>query len=551
MTDQRKRELLQAYADDTISTTDRHLLEREALDDPFLFEALEGYAVVNDAKLSILYQPAAVVRKVQFKIILTVAASLMALAAVVFVMSDHLSSDTDKLQVNMGRTEEASIDKEIAMHDIAMEESQQPVLVDQPMSVPQEVNQTRASKKRNLRQPTSSASVTIDDEAPQDNEINQAIPLDQAISVANASATTETEEAGKSYGTSYSRPDDDIKKTTPASKTQKEGLSTLPTKDLKDYQIKTGLAELQSRVIKGRVTDINGEPLVGAPVSIDGTNTATLTDKTGLYELPIAPSDSPVIAVSYNGFMGQKIPMSQFSSDSFNVILEQNGIVLDEVVVPGYTGPNAKSSSMIYPDSVRRKSTIKDDYQKSVVKGTVTDNYGDPLIGAAIHLIGSEIGTITDIHGEYELVMDSSNHHAIEVSYTGYLSEQVNISDPIETSIYDVILEEAVTLDEIVVTGYQKNARRAKPSITASPEIGYDSFQQFIEENINRQHCTAQGTVTLSFRIKKNGEINKIKIEKSLHPACDQEAIRLLQSAGRWATIPSSKRHHQEIEISF
>jgi len=45
MSDNKYIELLNQYRTGSISNSDRHILEQAALDDPFLFDAMEGYGI--------------------------------------------------------------------------------------------------------------------------------------------------------------------------------------------------------------------------------------------------------------------------------------------------------------------------------------------------------------------------------------------------------------------------------------------------------------------------------------------------------------------------
>jgi len=62
------------------------------------------------------------------------------------------------------------------------------------------------------------------------------------------------------------------------------------------------------------------------------------------------------------------------------------------------------------------------------------------------------------------------------------------------------------------------------------------NFRKFINNNIKwPNEFDGQGTVLLSFIITKNGDVSNIKIEKSLCPTCDKEAVRLLKLSPKWA----------------
>lgn len=90
------------------------------------------------------------------------------------------------------------------------------------------------------------------------------------------------------------------------------------------------------------------------------------------------------------------------------------------------------------------------------VSGVVTDVDGVPLIGVNILIRGGATGTITDLDGKYELNVPGDDV-VLVFSYTGYN----NMERPVNgQSVIDVIMEEGVSLDEVVVVGYstQKKA---------------------------------------------------------------------------------------------
>ena len=83
------------------------------------------------------------------------------------------------------------------------------------------------------------------------------------------------------------------------------------------------------------------------------------------------------------------------------------------------------------------------------VSGTVTDDQGEPLIGASILVKGTSSGTVTDIDGTYSLaVPDGSN--ILTFSYTGFTTKDVELGT---SDVLDVVMEEGVELNEVVVTG--------------------------------------------------------------------------------------------------
>ncbi|MBK9272617.1 MAG: SusC/RagA family TonB-linked outer membrane protein [Saprospiraceae bacterium] len=83
-----------------------------------------------------------------------------------------------------------------------------------------------------------------------------------------------------------------------------------------------------------------------------------------------------------------------------------------------------------------------------MVKGTITDNSGSPVIGANVVVKGTTIGTITDVNGMYSLSVPEGTTMLV-VSYTGFKTKEVNLG---VSNMVDISLEEGVLLQEAVIT---------------------------------------------------------------------------------------------------
>ena len=88
--------------------------------------------------------------------------------------------------------------------------------------------------------------------------------------------------------------------------------------------------------------------------------------------------------------------------------------------------------------------------QNRPITGTVTDQNGDPLIGATVKLSGTSTATATDINGAFS--MNAPAQGTIEVSYIGYAPVKIKLT---KANTYDVTMTEDMSaLDEVVVVGY-------------------------------------------------------------------------------------------------
>jgi TonB-linked outer membrane protein, SusC/RagA family len=91
--------------------------------------------------------------------------------------------------------------------------------------------------------------------------------------------------------------------------------------------------QAQTTTLRGRVTNSAGEPLSGVSVNLKSGTAATSTNDRGVYEIQL-PSDGGVLVFSYVGMATQEIPVN--GKRTIDVVLEEGGQNLDEVVVVGY-----------------------------------------------------------------------------------------------------------------------------------------------------------------------------------------------------------------------
>lgn len=84
-----------------------------------------------------------------------------------------------------------------------------------------------------------------------------------------------------------------------------------------------------AQFIKGKVTDVQGEALIGVYVNVKHTNTNAITDFDGNYQ--IKATDKDILAFSYIGFSPQDIPVK--GQTTINIVMKEDSQNLDEVVV--------------------------------------------------------------------------------------------------------------------------------------------------------------------------------------------------------------------------
>lgn len=91
----------------------------------------------------------------------------------------------------------------------------------------------------------------------------------------------------------------------------------------------------EDRKIGGRVLDVRtNEPLIGATISLRGTNIGTITDTEGRFHLVIPDNSGTRLLISYIGYESEEIALD--AKTVLNITLKPDTKTLGEVVVVGY-----------------------------------------------------------------------------------------------------------------------------------------------------------------------------------------------------------------------
>ncbi|MCE5179514.1 MAG: TonB-dependent receptor [Porphyromonadaceae bacterium] len=142
--------------------------------------------------------------------------------------------------------------------------------------------------------------------------------------------------------------------------------------------------------VKGTVTDIAGEPLIGVNILVQGTSTGTVTDYDGNFVLQV-PANG-VLEVSYIGYKPQTIPVN--NRTSILIAMQEDTEMLEELVVIGYgtVKKDDATGSIVAVDATklnRGLATSPSDLLAGQVAGlSVTSAGGAPGSSANIRIRG-------------------------------------------------------------------------------------------------------------------------------------------------------------------
>lgn len=84
------------------------------------------------------------------------------------------------------------------------------------------------------------------------------------------------------------------------------------------------------------------------------------------------------------------------------------------------------------------------------VSGVVLDEEGEPLVGCSVLVVGTSLGTVTDINGRYSITLPRGKSQ-LQFSYIGYLSQTHRANG---STLNVRMKEDTAALQEVVVVGY-------------------------------------------------------------------------------------------------
>ena len=161
--------------------------------------------------------------------------------------------------------------------------------------------------------------------------------------------------------------------------------------------LSTGTIWAQNMNVTGKVTDKNGEPVIGAYVLIQGTSTGTSTDIDGAYLIPSAPANGSLVFSSL-GF--KEVVVAINNRTVVNVVLEEEALFLEEMVVTAF-GIKKERKSLGYAvedlgsnELMRNKTANPISSLSGKIAGVnITQSSGAAGAGAQIILRGGTSGS--------------------------------------------------------------------------------------------------------------------------------------------------------------
>jgi len=204
---------------------------------------------------------------------------------------------------------------------------------------------------------------------------------------------------------------------------------------------------------------------------------------------------------------------------------------------------------------------LTDSIYGQLISGSVSfENYDEPATGTSVYVKGTNIGTVTDVEGNYTLRIDST-HKTLCFRYIGFENVDIDINN--DTIINITLHNEPKVFDDFIVTAYIKNIKpkiygaingqTAKPTETNESTnkikllsirknwldtTSYNDWTRAIYDNINYPDSAfelgIQGNVYAKFKIDNIGNMVDLEIINGVDKYLDNEVYEKLTYSPKW-----------------
>ena len=231
--------------------------------------------------------------------------------------------------------------------------------------------------------------------------------------------------------------------------------------------------------VKGHVKDATGEPIIGATVRVDGTQTATVSDFDGNFTLKA--NEGATITISYVGYQNATVK----AAPNLVVTLKDDAQVLENVVVIGYG--RAKKSDLtgsvtaIKPDEMNHglQTSAQDMLQGKIAGVNITNSGGEAGAGATIRIRG---GSSLNASNNPLIVIDGL---AMDSYGMQGASNPLSLVNPNDIESFTVLKDASATAiygsrasNGVIIITTKKGRKSSKPQISYNGNVSISAIKK-------------------------------------------------------------------------
>lgn len=512
-------ELIRQYLEGTLDDKTMHALEKQALDDPFLAEALEGFAMhpadqqpaLKDLQSRLEERVGSegkktaggIVRRLDYKWLAAAAVLLIIAVGALLIMNRPLRPVNDIAQVTEPRRADSAAASATALDTVP---------------VPADVNNApnAAPAGAEVQKPS-----TVGPETAEETSSDVAAKK----STRDVNATKKAKDAPAPL-TAHAKQERAAKPAPPPAAPARETEGTL------------GQAAFDSRkqFIRGLPKNANKQLVYGKASA----------EKAALKHPPLAFAEKI-----------DTIRIGKYAADSTTYAMQATPPSKVEGKITGAPNP--------YPN-------YNSQHDERLISGVVVDaETGRRLPGVSVMESGTNRGVVTDTSGNFAVRVSPRNDVKLDFTYIGYEKTNVAVSAGNADKLNVKLPANNQALADVVVVGYgaQKKQDRvgatniqirgisSQPSSEKAkaphPAVSIKIYSDYLESRrklvIPGLLENKSGQVRLSFTVMPDSTLRHFKVLESMGDIANKAAIRIIKEGPKWAPASNGKRAIAEVTV--
>ncbi len=201
-----------------------------------------------------------------------------------------------------------------------------------------------------------------------------------------------------------------------------------------------------------------------------------------------------------------------------------------------------------------------------VYTGQVRNPEGQPLSFVNIRLEPAGTSQYTDARGQFR-ILSADSALTLQLKAYGYTNKSAQLQAQQQNKPLTLTLQPVANRSKVKPAPKPKASSREEMTKLdepiadttgipeAEPRDGWAAYSLYLLNNVRMpQDAYLQklhGTVLISFQVDAYGRLSEFRIEKSLSPSCDREAIRLVREGPPWDLYNSDRPLRARVTVIF
>ncbi len=181
---------------------------------------------------------------------------------------------------------------------------------------------------------------------------------------------------------------------------------------------------------------------------------------------------------------------------------------------------------------------------------------GTPLQGVNVLIKETNIGTVTDAMGNYELLLPSDNLKLV-FSFIGFKSTEVQVVNQRQVNVQ--LPSDASQLSEVIVTGFGATGTTVTNGVAtrlAEPSGGNTFYKKYLLKEVKYPEEAlknkTEGNVTIAFTVEPDGQLTDFQVIQGLGAGCEDELIRVIKQGPAWKpTTKDNVALRDQVKVRF